>query len=176
MVIDKSKECAENPDFMLTIPDVEAWKKEYVHSGKCVRRIRSDWYKKIDLEFLTKTASPIIRYRDIQLIRWLVKEHNIGAIGHEPADPGFITTKEGSYPYPGEQCILQLDRIQIEVMRNLDQVPPTGSIIDCTFPKNQRRHRCAGTLLAICPVRLSETAYTRNLRGYLLPGFLFLFY
>ena len=73
----------------------------------------------------------------IGAIRWLVEERKIGAIGHEPADtdPGFVTTKEGAYPYPGEQYILEADRIQIEVMRNLDQLPPVGAMIVTAFPK-----------------------------------------
>lgn len=138
VVIDKSKECAENPDFMLTIKDVEAWEKEYGRIPEnAFVAFRSDWYKKIDLEFPDENGQPHYPGWDIELIKWLVKERNIGAMGHEPADtdPGFITTKEGAYPYPGEQCILQLDHIQFEVMRNLDKVPPVGAIIICAFPK-----------------------------------------
>ena len=115
VVIDKSAECAANPDFMLTVDDLKAWEAQY---GR------------------------------------LVEERNIGAIGHEPADtdPGFVTTKEGAYPYPGEQYILQVDRIQIEVMRNLDQVPPVGSLIVIGFPKLKDGTGFPTRCFAICPV------------------------
>ncbi|MDO4315936.1 MAG: cyclase family protein, partial [Oscillospiraceae bacterium] len=91
---------------------------------------------------------------DVNAIKWLVEERNIGAIGHEPADtdPGFVTTKEGAYPYPGEQYILQVDRIQIEVMRNLDQLPPVGAMIVCAFPKLKDGVGFPARCFAICPV------------------------
>ena len=38
-------------------------------------------------------------------------------------------------PYPGEQYILSVDRYQIEVMDHLDELPATGAVIFCTFPK-----------------------------------------
>ena len=91
---------------------------------------------------------------DEAAIQWLVEERNIGAIGHEPADtdPGFVTTKEGAYPYPGEQYILEVDRIQVEVMRNLDQVPPVGSVIVLGFPKLKDGTGFPTRCFAICPV------------------------
>ena len=126
VVIDKSAECAANPDFMLTVDDLKAWEAQYgrIPEGAFVA-FRSDWYKKPNLDNPDENGVPHYPGWDKAAIQWLVEERNIGAIGHEPADtdPGFVTTKEGAYPYPGEQYILQVDRIQIEVMRNLDQVP-----------------------------------------------------
>ena len=134
VVIDKSAECAANSDFMLTVDDLKAWEAQYgrIPEGAFVA-FRSDWYKKPNLDNPDENGVPHYPGWDKAAIQWLVEERNIGAIGHEPADtdPGFVTTKEGAYPYPGEQYILQVDRIQIEVMRNLDQVPPVGSLIVC---------------------------------------------
>ena len=50
-VIDKSKECAENPDFILRTEDIQAWEAEYgrIPEGAFVA-FRSDWYLKDDLE------------------------------------------------------------------------------------------------------------------------------
>lgn len=51
VVIDKSKECAENPDFMLKIDDLKAWEAEYgkIPEGAFVA-FRSDWHKKANLD------------------------------------------------------------------------------------------------------------------------------
>lgn len=49
-----------------------------------------------------------------------------------------MTTREGACPYPGEQYILSVDRYQIEVMDHLDELPATGAVIFCTFPKVQK--------------------------------------
>lgn len=51
-----------------------------------------------------------------------------------------MTTREDAYPYPGEQYILSVDRYQIEVMDHLDELPATGAVIFCTFPKVRWRH------------------------------------
>lgn len=51
-----------------------------------------------------------------------------------------MTTRENAYPYPGEQYILSVDRYQIEVMDHLDELPATGAVIFCTFPKVRWRH------------------------------------
>lgn len=138
VVIDKSKEAAENPDYVLTTEDIKEWEKEYgtIPEGAFVA-FRTDWYKKDDLENKDENGQPHYPGWDVDAIKFLVEERNIGSIGHEPADtdPATVTTREDAYPYPGEQYILSVDRIQIEVMRNLDQLPPTGAVIVLGFPK-----------------------------------------
>ncbi len=51
VVIDKSAECAANPDFMLTVDDLKAWEAQYgrIPEGAFVA-FRSDWYKKPNLD------------------------------------------------------------------------------------------------------------------------------
>ena len=138
VVIDKSAECAANPDFMLKVEDIQKWEEQYgrIPEGAFVA-FRSDWYKKANLDNPDENGQPHYPGWDVEAIKWLVENRSIGAIGHEPADtdPASVTTKEGAYPYPGEQYILAVDRFQIEVMRNLDQCPPVGGIIVCAFPK-----------------------------------------
>ena len=155
VVIDKSAECANNPDFILTIDDIKAWEKQYgkIPEGSFVA-FRSDWYKKSNLDNPDENGVPHYPGWDVKAIQWLVEERNIGAIGHEPADtdPGFVTTKEGAYPYPGEQYILSVDRFQIEVMRNLDQLPPTGAIIVTSFPRLKDGPGFPARVFAIAPV------------------------
>lgn len=137
-VVDKSAECAANPDYRLTVDDLKAWEAENgrIPEGAFVA-VRSDWYLKDDLENKDAEGQPHYPGWELSAIKWLVEERGVGAIGHEPADtdPATITTREDAYPYPGEQYILSQGRFQIEVMANLDRVPATGFIIFCTFPK-----------------------------------------
>ena len=154
VVIDKSAECAENPDFMLKVEDIVAWEEEYgqIPEGAFVA-FRSDWYTKSNLDNPDENGQPHYPGWDVEAIRWLVENRSIGAIGHEPADtdPAFVTTNPDAYPYPGEQYILEVDRFQIEVMRNLDQCPPTGAIIICSFPKLRDGVGFPARCWAICP-------------------------
>lgn len=155
VVIDKSAECAANNDFILTIDDVKDWEAQYgkIPEGAFVA-FRSDWYKRENLDNPDENGVPHYPGWDVNTIKWLVEERNIRAIGHEPADtdPGFVTTKEGAYPYPGEQYILSVDRFQIEVMRNLDQLPPTGAIIITAFPRLKNAVGFPARCFAIAPV------------------------
>ncbi|MBC5660182.1 cyclase family protein [Anaerosacchariphilus sp. NSJ-68] len=154
VVVDKSKECAENAEFTMTVADLEKWESENgrIPEGAFVA-FRSDWYKKSNLDNPDENGNPHYPGWSVDAIKWLVEERNIGAIGHEPADtdPSYVTTKEDAYPYPGEQYILETDRIQIEVMRNLDQVPAVGAMIVCAFPKLKDGTGFPARCFAICP-------------------------
>ncbi|MEG1988530.1 MAG: cyclase family protein [Oscillibacter sp.] len=138
VVLDFSAACAENPDFLLTVDHLKTWEAEFgrIPEGAFVA-FRSDWYKRKNLDNPDENGVPHYPGWDAATIQWLVEERNIGAIGHEPADtdPGFITTRENAYPYPGERYILSQNRIQIEVLCHLDQVPPVGAVMFCAFPR-----------------------------------------
>ena len=154
VVVDKSKECAENAEFTMTVADLEKWESENgrIPEGAFVA-FRSDWHKKSNLDNPDESGNPHYPGWSVDAIKWLVEERNIGAIGHEPADtdPSYVTTREDAYPYPGEQYILETDRIQIEVMRNLDQVPAVGAMIVCAFPKLKDGTGFPARCFAICP-------------------------
>ena len=154
VVIDKSKECEENPDYTLSVDDIIDWESEHgTIPPNSFIAFRTDWYKKDDIENKDENGQPHYPGWDIEAIKFRVNERNIGAIGHETADtdPSTITTVEDSYPYPGEQYILAEDKIQIEVMRNLDQLPATGSIIFIGFPKLKNGTGFPTRVYAIAP-------------------------
>jgi len=154
LVVDKSAECAANPNFMLTVEDLKAWEAAYGRIPEnAFAAFRSDWYKKANLDNPDENGVPHYPGWDKAAIQWLVEERGIGAIGHEPADtdPGFVTTREDAYLYPGEQYILEANRIQVEVMRNLDQLTPVGGLIVCAFPKLKDGTGFPARCFAICP-------------------------
>lgn len=62
-----------------------------------------------------------------------------------------MTTREDAYPYPGEQYILSVDRCQIEVIDHLDELPATGAVIFCTFPKVRDGVVHPACVFVICP-------------------------
>lgn len=154
VVVDRSAECAADPDFLLTAEELQRWESEHgrIPEGAFVA-FRSDWHQRESLDNHDADGVPHYPGWDTDAVRWLVEQRNIGAIGHEPADtdPGFVTTKEGAYPYPAEQYILEVDRFQIEVMRNLDQVPAVGAIIVCSFPRLRDGVGFPARCFAICP-------------------------
>lgn len=154
VVIDKSAACAKDPEYTLDVDALKEWESAHgrIPEGAFVA-FRSDWHKKPSLDNKDENGNPRYPGWSVEAIRWLVEERNIGAIGHETADtdPSHVTTKPNSYPYPGEQYILSVDRIQVEVMRNLDQVPPVGSMIVVAFPRLKDGTGFPARAFAICP-------------------------
>jgi len=157
VVIDESEAVKVNPDFMLTTEHLKKWEtvNGTIPEGAFVA-FRSDWHKRPATIFDNCDDNDIPHYPgwDVEAIRWLVEERNIGSIGHETSDtdPGFVTSRQGSYPYPGEQYILLQDRIQIELLANLDQVPAVGSLIVVSFPKLKDGTGSPARCFAIAPV------------------------
>lgn len=64
---------------------------------------------------------------------------------------GHDHARKDVYPYPGEQYILSVDRYQIEVMDHLDELPATGAVIFCTFPKFRDGVGYPARVFAVCP-------------------------
>ena len=154
VVVDKSAECAANAEYTMTVDDLKGWEEKYgrIPEGAFVA-FRSDWHKKSDLDNPDENGKPHYPGWGLDAIKWLVEERNIGAIGHEAADtdPSYITTRTDAYPYPGEQYILSVDKFQIEVMRNLDQLPPKGALIVCAFPLVKDGTGFPARCFAVCP-------------------------
>ena len=72
VVIDKSAECAADPDFVLKIEDIEKWEAEYgkIPEGAFVA-FRSDWYKKENLDNPDENGQPHYPGWDKATIQWL---------------------------------------------------------------------------------------------------------
>lgn len=136
-VVDKSDACKENADYALTIDDILEWEKTHgrVPEGAFVA-FRSDWYKRTAATFDNRDADGNAHYPgwDLETVKWLVAERNIGSIGHETSDTD-PAVRQPDIGFAAEDYILRQDKIQIELLAHLDEVPPVGAIIFCTFPK-----------------------------------------
>ena len=135
-VIDKSETCATDHDYALSIADILAWEETYgkIPAGAFVA-FRSDWYKRPNSNLDNRDADGNAHYPGwtVDAVKWLVEERNIGSIGHETADtdPAALQADIG---FAAEDYILRTDRIQVELLKNLDLVPPVGAVIFCVFP------------------------------------------
>lgn len=137
-VVDLSAETAANPDYALSVKDIETWENRYgkIPAGAFVA-FRSDWGKRKTIEEIENAdACGRSHYPGwgMDALKFLIEERDIRAIGHEPADtdPAAIASTVG---WVGEDYYLHQDRYQIEMMINLDQCPAVGGIIICAFPK-----------------------------------------
>lgn len=137
-VVNLSKEVAANPDYGLSVADLEAWEARNgrIPEGAFVA-FRSDWYKRATYdEIQNYDAEGTAHYPGwtVEALTFLREERGVTAIGHEPADtdPAAVANSEG---WVAERYWLSQNRYQIELMANLDKCPESGALIFCTFPK-----------------------------------------
>ena len=151
-VIDKSEAVKTNPDYALTIEDIKEWETVYgMIPENAFVAFRSDWYKRgTDLDNRDSEGKQHYPGWKIDAVKWLVEERKVGAIGHETSDTDPPALEE-QVPYKAEEYILYQDKFQIELMKNLDKVPPVGAIIFCTFPSLKGGTGFPARCFAVCP-------------------------
>jgi len=153
--IDVHEDCAKNPDYTLSLERVKKWEAEHgqVPAGAFVA-MRTDWSKRWPdaAKMANKDAQGVAHYPGWSLpaLKYLYEERKITASGHETTDtdPGIATTKED---YSLETYVLSTNHYQIELLTNLDQVPESGALIVCTFPKPKGGSGFPARVFAILP-------------------------
>ncbi|HYC18007.1 MAG TPA: cyclase family protein [Pseudolabrys sp.] len=129
VVLDDTPYLAKDPNHAFSISDLKVWEKKHgrIPRGAFVA-LRTDMSKDWDSnpERFKREPFPAWAY---ETIKFLYEQRGVVATGHESMDTD-TTDKMLSETY-----ILQHGHYQIEVMANLDKVPPTGALIVVTWPK-----------------------------------------
>lgn len=138
-VIDKSAAVEENNDYEITKEDILEFERQY---GEILPEsfvaFRSDWSKRwpnqdeirnLDEEGVQRTPG-----WSREALQFLIHERKVKGVGHETLDTDAgLTVKEKGFLYE-EYYLLEQDIYQVEVLNNLDQVPPVGSLIYISYP------------------------------------------
>jgi kynurenine formamidase len=131
VVIDCSKQTAENPDFVLTRVVLEAWEAEHgrIPSG-CWVLLRTDWSKRSGAEYANiredgaHTPGP-----DPEAVRFLVEERDVLGFGTETIGTDAGQAHHFTPPYPAHFYMHGKGRYGLQCLTNLDRLPPTGAVI-----------------------------------------------
>jgi kynurenine formamidase len=131
VVIDISRQSAENPDYLLTVADIEAWEAQH---GRIPPRswimLRTDWSKR-DVDAYTNrredgahTPGP-----STEAVRFLIDERDAHGLGVETigTDAGQAHLLEPAYP--AHTLFHAAGRYGLQCLENLDLLPATGSVI-----------------------------------------------
>ena len=150
-VVDITAKVAENCDYIVSAKDLTDWEAVYgkIPEGSFVA-IRSDWSKRADLDNMDANGQKHYPGWGMDALKFLVEERNVAAIGHETSDTDAAVSSVAN-GYIGEYYILEQNRYQIELLRDLDQVPPVGSVIVCSFPRGVELTGFTARCFAICP-------------------------
>jgi len=153
--IDVHEECQKDSDYTLSLERVKKWEGDHgrIPAGAFVA-MRTDWSKRWPdaAKMANKDRQGVAHYPGWSLpaLKYLYEERKITASGHETTDtdPGIATTKDD---YSLETYILSTNHYQIELLTNLDQVPESGALIICTFPKPRGGSGFPARVFAILP-------------------------
>ena len=154
-VIDCHQQVEKNCDYALTIKDVYNYEKKYgqIPEGAFVA-MRSDWSKRWPDQsaYLNEDENGICHYPgwSLDAVKFLLEQRKVASFGHETfdTDPPALVSQQF---FKAECHILQSGHFQIEVMNHLDQVPASGAILFCTFPKQLNGTGFPARCFAICP-------------------------
>jgi kynurenine formamidase len=133
VVIDKSAEAAEDPDYLLTVDDVKAFEAEHgpLPDGGWLL-LRTGWDARAeDQEAFLNASSGMPRTPgpDAECARWLAQDTPIVGIGVETVgtDAGGAAAFEP--PFPVHNHFLGAGKYGLTQLANLDRLPPTGAVL-----------------------------------------------
>jgi kynurenine formamidase len=145
VVLDDTPYLAKDPNHAFSVADLKAWEREHGRVPKgAFAALRTDMSKDWDGNPERFKREPFPAW-SLDTIKYLYEQRGVTATGHESMDTD-ITDKMDSETY-----ILQHGHYQIEVMANLDKVPPTGAVIVVTWPKVEKGLGFPARAFAILP-------------------------
>lgn len=156
VVLDFSKEAAEDPNFTLGINHIEAFEKEHgeIEPGTFVA-LRTDWYKRWpDKEAFNnpdEDGNNQLPGWGLDALKYLFETRNIKAVGHETFDTDSAIDFRKNGELLGEYYVLEQDTFQVEVLKNLDKLPPKGAVIFNICPKPEKASGFPVRSFAILP-------------------------
>jgi kynurenine formamidase len=134
VVIDCSQEAKKDPDFVLTVPVIEAWEAKH---GRIPERawvlFRTDWSKRTGNEYTNRredgahTPGP-----SPEAVRFLIDERDAHGFGVETigTDAGQAHLFEPAYP--AHTLFHGAGRYGLQCLENLDLLPATGAFVVAT--------------------------------------------
>jgi kynurenine formamidase len=133
VVIDKSAEAAEDPGYLLTVADIEAFESEHgrIAPGSWVL-FRSGWDARAQdaAAFLNAGPDgPLTPGPDVEAARWLANERDIVGFGVETVGTDAGAAGGFDPPFPAHQFLLGNGRYGLTQLANLAQLPPVGAVI-----------------------------------------------
>lgn len=138
-VIHKEDVVQNDHDYCLTVQDILDFEAEFgpipegsfvaFASGWSSRWKSTEAYYNCDKEGTAHTPG-----WSLAALKYLSEIRNVAAIGHETLDTDSAADFRKNQGLLGEYYWLKQNKYQVEVMRNLNQVPAVGSVIVTSFP------------------------------------------
>jgi kynurenine formamidase len=130
IILDRRAQAAADPDFAVSAADVRRWEARHGRiPSRAAVLLRTGYDRRWPdpASYLGQDAAGGLHFPGFseQAARWLIEERGIGALGTDTMgiDPGADST------YAANRALLHGDRIHLENLCGLDQLPPSGAWI-----------------------------------------------
>ena len=139
-VIDITEKVAEDCRYAVTARDIQDYEAKYgpIPDGAFVA-LRTDWYKNWpDMDALSGAAedgSENFPGWSLDALMYIYEVRNAAANGHEALDTDASAEAAKAEDLACERYVLTKGKLQVEVMRNLDQVSPAGAVLFVAWPR-----------------------------------------
>jgi kynurenine formamidase len=128
-VIDKSAEAAADPNYLLTLEDIQRWENEHgpLPPGGWLL-LRTGWDARAhDQEaFLNGAQTP---GPDVEAARWLAETSAIVGLGVETVGTDAGMAHSFDPPFPAHHFLLGAGKYGLTQLANLVELPPQGAIV-----------------------------------------------
>ena len=115
VVIDLNEKVKENNDYEISIEDILDFEEALENADENGNAHTPGW--------------------PIPTLEFLFDNRNVAGVGHETFDTDAAVTCAKNGDLAGERYILGRDKFQVEVLNNLDKLPPIGAIIFIAAPR-----------------------------------------
>ena len=138
-VVDVSAKVKDDPCYAVTVQDILDYEAAYgpIPDGAFVV-LRTDWYKKWpDMDALCGAAedgSENFPGWSLDALKYIYEERNAAANGHETLDTDASKEAAKAADLACERYVLKMGKLQVELLKNLDQVAPAGAVVFVAWP------------------------------------------
>jgi kynurenine formamidase len=133
VVVDRSAECAQDPDFLLEVPHLQDWQREHgplPQDGWLL--YRTGWEARAHDQgaFLNADETgPHTPGVSVECARWLAEESPIVGIGVETVGTDAGAAHGFDPPFPCHASMLGAGKYGLTQLANLARLPPTGTVL-----------------------------------------------
>jgi kynurenine formamidase len=133
VVIDRSAECAANPDYLLEIDDLRAWEAEHgplPEGAWLLYRTGWDVRSGDQADFLNADETgPHTPGVSAECARYLAEETSILGMGTETVGTDAGAAHSFDPPFPCHSYLMGSDKYGLTQLQNLAKLPPTGAVV-----------------------------------------------
>ena len=153
-VINLTEQVAKDPEYVVTVEDIRAWEAKYgdIPDGAFVA-LRTDWYKNWpDMDKISGTDAEGGEHFpgwSLDALKYIYETRNAAANGHETLDTDASKEAAAAGDLACERYVLAQGKLQVEVLKNLDQVAEAGAVVIVAYPRIEGANGMPARVFAI---------------------------